>query len=136
MNPACIRKSASCFNTASLTILTVLSFFLFDSGSLNATFGVSYGIGSVSGNAFRDNVIIGDAVAKGQIVGASNKTQGFTLVSPIDGICKSFPSYVLYLFFQTLTYLVFVIKLDHSGPRSFGEQCRRRIRLQFHPHLR
>ena len=77
-------------------------FFFFDSGSLNATFGVGYGVGSVSGNAFRDNVVIGDAVAKGQIVGASNKTQGFTLVSPIDGICRSFPSYVLHLFFQTL----------------------------------
>ncbi|KAF8579061.1 acid protease [Ramaria rubella] len=59
---------------------------------INATFGVGYGTGSVSGNAFRDNVTIGEARAYAQIIGAANSTSGFNLVKPIDGILGLGPS--------------------------------------------
>jgi Eukaryotic aspartyl protease len=54
--------------------------------SLNSTFGVGYGIGGVSGTAFRDTVVIGEASGRAQIIGAANMTNGFNLVRPIDGI--------------------------------------------------
>lgn len=57
--------------------------------SINATFSVGYGIGGVQGTAYRDTVVIGQATAVGQIIGAANKTSGFNLVTPIDGMSTS-----------------------------------------------
>ena len=57
--------------------------------SLNSSFGVGYGSGGVGGLAYRDTVVIGDATGHRQFIGAANKTGGFTLVEPIDGICTS-----------------------------------------------
>ncbi|KAF8523023.1 acid protease [Gautieria morchelliformis] len=59
---------------------------------LNSTFGVGYGIGGVSGTAFRDTVVIGEASGSAQIIGAANVTNGFNLVRPIDGILGLGPS--------------------------------------------
>lgn len=53
---------------------------------------MGYGVGSVSGKAFQDKVIVGDAVGSAQIIGSANFTQGFALVKPIDGISMSFAS--------------------------------------------
>ena len=58
---------------------------------INSTFGVGYGIGSAQGIAYRDTVIIGDATGIDQFIGAANKTTGFNLVKPIDGIRTSVP---------------------------------------------
>ena len=58
--------------------------------SINSTFGVGYGIGGVQGIAYRDKVIIADATAIDQFIGAANKTTGFDLVKPFDGIRKFF----------------------------------------------
>ena len=49
-------------------------------------FSIGYGAGGASGLAYTDKVTIGEAVAKSQIIGAANLTNGFTLVGPIDGI--------------------------------------------------
>jgi len=59
---------------------------------INSTFSVGYGIGGVSGIAYRDTVIIGDATGNNQFIGAANKTAGFNLVRPIDGILGLGPS--------------------------------------------
>jgi len=53
---------------------------------INSTFGVGYGAGAVRGIAYRDTVVIGDATAPHQFIGAANQTNGFKLVEPIDGI--------------------------------------------------
>lgn len=53
---------------------------------INSTFGVGYGTGSVQGIAYRDTVVIGEATGRNQLIGAANKTSGFNLVKPIDGI--------------------------------------------------
>ena len=57
--------------------------------SINSTFSVGYGIGGVQGIAYRDTVVIGDATGHNQLIGAANKTSGFNLVRPIDGIRTS-----------------------------------------------
>jgi len=59
---------------------------------INSAFGVGYGIGSVQGIAYRDTVTIGDATGSNQFIGAANKTSGFNLVKPIDGILGLGPS--------------------------------------------
>ncbi|KAF8811198.1 acid protease [Phlegmacium glaucopus] len=59
---------------------------------INSDFSVGYGAGGVQGTAFRDTVIIGEATGVGQIIGAANKTTGFNLVRPIDGILGLGPS--------------------------------------------
>ena len=61
-------------------------FLLLCLGRLDTSFSVGYGTGSVSGNAVHDTVVVGDATATGQILGVANKTQGFALVAPFDGI--------------------------------------------------
>ena len=69
--------------------------------SINSTFGVGYGIGGVQGIAYRDKVIIADATAIDQFIGAANKTTGFDLVKPFDGIrtfLHQFFSFSLFLF--------------------------------------
>jgi len=59
---------------------------------IDSTFGVGYGIGSAQGIAYRDTVIIGDATGIDQFIGAANKTTGFNLVTPLDGILGLGPS--------------------------------------------
>lgn len=54
--------------------------------SINSTFGVGYGTGGVQGIAYRDTVVIGEAIGRTQFIGAANQTDGFNLVKPIDGI--------------------------------------------------
>lgn len=72
-------------------------FYLF---RLNTSFGVGYGAGGVSGVAYRDTITIGEAKATGAYIGAANSTNGFTLVKPIDGICKNPSSYsILFVLF-------------------------------------
>jgi hypothetical protein len=61
--------------------------------SINSTFGVGYGIGGVQGIAYRDKVVIGEATGCNQIIGAANKTSGFNLVKPIDGIRTSLSAF-------------------------------------------
>ncbi|EIM85888.1 acid protease [Stereum hirsutum FP-91666 SS1] len=55
-------------------------------------FSIGYGAGGASGLAYYDKVTIGSATVNSQIIGASNSTSGFTLVSPIDGILGLGPS--------------------------------------------
>ena len=73
-----------CFQTLTIIIQQLVFF------SINSTFGVGYGIGGVQGIAYRDKVIIADATAIDQFIGAANKTTGFDLVKPFDGIRKFF----------------------------------------------
>lgn len=56
------------------------------SEDLKTNFSVGYGIGGVSGHAWKDKVTIGEATVQSQIIGAANFTTGFALVEPIDGI--------------------------------------------------
>lgn len=49
-------------------------------------FSIGYGAGGASGLAYTDTVTIGDATVESQIIGASNSTNGFDLVKPIDGL--------------------------------------------------
>ena len=64
--------------------------------SINSTFSVGYGIGGVQGIAYRDTVVIGDATGHNQLIGAANKTSGFNLVRPIDGIRTSLRAFFFF----------------------------------------
>ena len=63
--------------------------FIQRSYSINSTFSVGYGAGSVQGIAYRDTVVIADATGRNQLIGAANKMGGFNLVKPFDGIRTS-----------------------------------------------
>ena len=66
---------------------------------IGSTFGVGYGIGGVQGIAYRDKVIIADATAIDQFIGAANKTNGFDLVKPFDGIRTSLLQFIISFYF-------------------------------------
>ena len=68
-------------------------FFIQHLYSINSTFSVGYGAGGVQGIAYRDTVVIGDATGRSQLIGGANKTSGFHLVKPIDGIRTSLFSF-------------------------------------------
>ena len=57
--------------------------------SIHSNFSVGYGIGGVQGTAYRDTVVIGQAIGAGQIIGAATTIDRFDLVKPIDGIRTS-----------------------------------------------
>ena len=73
---------------------------------INSTFGVGYGIGGVQGIAYRDKVIIADATGIDQFIGAANKTTGFDLVKPFDGIRMSL--FQIFRFFFSLSFSFFL----------------------------
>lgn len=70
--------------------------------SINSTFGVGYGMGSVQGIAYRDTVTIGDATGNNQFIGAANQTTRFNTVRPIDGIRTSLSHFYFILFKKRL----------------------------------
>ena len=87
------QHESVCVSTVSLYFLLLFpnSYYSTTCFRINSTFGVGYGIGSAQGIAYRDTVIIGDATGIDQFIGAANKTTGFNLVKPIDGIRTSVP---------------------------------------------
>jgi len=60
--------------------------------TINETFSVGYGTGGVNGTAYLDRVTIGDATVSSQTIGSEGWMEGFTLISPIDGIFGLGPS--------------------------------------------
>ena len=88
--------------------------------SINSTFGVGYGMGSVQGIAYRDTVTIGDATGNNQFIGAANQTTRFNTVRPIDGIRTSLSHFYFILFkkrlnLQIWTCAFFIVGLGPSN---------------------
>lgn len=98
----------------SLYVLHLNFFFIQRLYSINSTFSVGYGAGGVQGIAYRDTVVIGDATGRSQLIGGANKTSGFHLVKPIDGIRTSLFSFFLLINIQIYKYELCIL------PSRFG----------------